>query len=351
MTQVAIRSLAFRPTEQFAAVSGVDRLVRCVLGAETFALPLEQVAEVVALGIAPAPAPRGWVGTLVRGDRPVPIGDLAFLLGLPAAPAGRHERRAILLRGAPDQTILGVTVDAVPTVIDAAGIGLQPLPPVARRTATGLIRGSVVLGGSVLLVLDAETIRERLGVGLVRGDAGQITELRALPRRVASDQGWAAVERDAPPIGPLADDLQALVIAPVETADGGDGFAPALAMGWVQEVRPFSPPRRLPHAPSAVVGLIERRGRALPVLDLVRRLTGIPGAEHDPRRRLLIIGEPGAEPLGALLVPGVRGLRTLARGVASPSPVPETIDPALVWAWAGDSDESVAVLDPAGLFA
>lgn len=348
MAQVATRPPASRSAEQFAAASAVDRLVRCVLGDETFALPLEQVAEVVALG--GAPAPRGWVGTLVRGERLVPIGDLAFLLGLPAAPAGGDERRAIVLRGAPDRTILGVAVDAVPTVIDAAGIDLQPLPAVARRAATGLIRGSVVLGERVLLVLDVETIRERLGVGLVRGDDGRITELRALPRRVASDQGWAAVARDAPPIGPLADELQALVITPVEMADGGGSFAPALPLGSVQEVRPFAVPRHLPHAPSAVIGLIERRGRALPVLDLARRLTGIPGAEHDPRRRLLIIGEPGAEPLGALLVPGVRGLRTLARGVAAPSPVPETIDPTLLRAWTGDSDESVAVLDPVGLF-
>ena len=349
MAQVATRPQAPRPPEQFVAVSAVDRLVRCVLGDETFALPLEQVAEVVALRAAPAPAPRGWAGTLVRGDRPVPIGDLTFLLGLPAAPAGQHERRAIVLRGAHDRAILGVTVDAVPTVIDAAGIGLQPLPAVARRAATGLIRGSVVLGASVLLVLDAETIHERLGVGLVRGDDGRITELRALPRRAASDQGRTVVERDPPPIGPLADDLQALVITPVEMDDGG-GFAPALAMGSVQEVRPFAMPRRLPHGPSAVIGLIERRGRALPVLDLVRRLTGIPGAEHNPRRRLLIIGEPGGKPFGALLVPGVRGLRTLTRGVAALSRVPETIDPALLQAWTGDRGEAVAVLDPARLF-
>lgn len=350
MVPVAARpQVQARPAPPLA-VSAVARLVRFEIGGDLFALPLEQVAEIVSLGVASATAPRGWVGTLVRGERPAPIGDLAFLLGLPHAPARRQDTRAIILRGVADEITFGVTVDAVPAVLDAAGAVLQPLPTSAQRTASGLVRGSVVLGDTSLLILDRDGIRERLSAGLTRADDGRITELRALPRRIGESDRLSGERSGRRPASPPGD-LQALELAPIEAADGGEGFAPALPMGWVREVLPFAVPRRLPHAPAALVGLIARRGRSLPVIDLTQRLTGIPGDVHTARRRLLIVGQPGADPLGALLVSGVRGLRTLpAEARDATSPPSEMLDPGLLLAWARDDAGALALLDPAALF-
>lgn len=350
MVNVASRPQIQARSVQPTPVSAVDRLVRFEIGGDLFALPLEQVAEIVALGVASATAPRGWVGTLIRSERPVPIGDLAFLLGVSPAVPRRHDTRAIILRGVADEITFGLTVDAVPAVIAAAGASVQPLPPVAQRAATSLVSGSVVLDGILLLVLDLAAIRERLAAGLTRAEDGRITELRALTRRpVESHRSLAGrVGRStALPVG----DLQALALAPIEAADGGDGFVPALPIGWVQEVLPIAASRRLPHMPATLVGLIERRGRALPVIDLAQRLTGIPGDSNTPRQRLLIVGQPGAEPLGALLVPGVRGLHTLTTAARdSIAPPSDTPDPGLLLAWAKDDTGVIALLDPAALF-
>lgn len=351
MVQIAARPELRRAPLSATAVSRVGRLVRCQVGGSQFALPLEQVAEVVALGSATATAPRGWIGTLVRNERPVPIGDLAFLLGLPPVSTSRHDARAVILRGGADDLLFGVTVETVPTVSASGDIALQPLPLLAQSTATGLVQGSIVLGEELLFILDADTIRARLAAGITRADDGRITELRSLPRRGgAPDRSPVEQARQRPQV--LAAESQVLLLTSMETADGGSGFVPALPMTWVHEVRAYVAPRPLPHAPAALAGLMIWRERALPVIDLTQRLIGIPSIAHDDgRRRLLIVGPQGAAPLGALIVPGVSGLQTIHTGGQGEQTLPETLDPDLFSAWTQHGADFVAVLDPAACFA
>ena len=352
MVQIAAFPLGRRQVGGDPPASVVGRLVRCRVGGGSFALPLERVAEVVALGSTIAPAPRGWIGTLVRDERPAPIGDLTFLLDLAPTTVNRREARAVILRGGADDPFLGVLVEAIPTVSEIGDTALQPLPPIARPTVTGLVCGTIILGDELLLVLDADALRERLAAGVTRGGDGRITELRALPRREVGNGGRIPVERPQHATKPLTGELQALVVAAMETADGGSGFAPALPMTWVQEVRAWTAPRPLPHAPASLAGLLVWRERTLPVIDLAQRLTGIPGAELNPRRRLLIVGRPGADPLGALVIPGVHGLQTLTASARDEQPpLPETLDPTLLSAWTRHGDGAIAVLDPVALFA
>ena len=350
MVQIAARPELRRSPLGAAAVSRVGRLVRCQVGGSQFALPLERVAEVVALGSATASAPRGWVGTLVRNERPVPIGDLAFLLGLPPVSASRHDARAVILRGGADDLLFGVTVETVPTVITSGDGALLPLPLLARSTATGLVQGSIVLDDELLFILDADTIRERLAAGITRADDGRITELRSLPRR-NGDPGRSFIDhaRAHPQLHDA--EVQVLLLTTMETADGGSGFVPALPMAWVHEVRAYVAPRPLPHAPASLAGLMVWRDQALPVIDLTQRLTGIPSAAQDGRRRLLIVGPQGGAPLGALIVPGVSGLQTVQTTGQGEQTLPETLDPALFGAWTQHGADTVAILDPATCFA
>ena len=69
MVQIATRPEAARQPGGAPVIFATGRLVRCQVGGSPFVLPLERVAEVVALGTGTAAAPRGWIGTLVRNER------------------------------------------------------------------------------------------------------------------------------------------------------------------------------------------------------------------------------------------------------------------------------------------
>src|SRR3954454_5163307 len=141
MAQIATQTGSSRQPSGAQAIFATGRLIRCHVGGSPFILPLERVAEVVALGAATTAAPRGWIGTLVRNERPVPIGDLAFLLGLTPAISNQRDVRAVILRSATG-ALFGVTVESVPKVLDVAGAQIEPVPLLARRGAPGLVQGS-----------------------------------------------------------------------------------------------------------------------------------------------------------------------------------------------------------------
>ncbi len=336
---------------------GAGRLVRFHIGGQPYALPLDRVAEVVALGSATATAPRGWVGTLARNGRPVPIGDLTYLLGVTGPAVARRDLRAVILRGPseggiPGAPLYGVTVETVPAVIDIGTARPEALPPFAQRNASAVVRASLIREDEMLLILDPDVIGERLAVGVARGADGRVSELRALPRRPngeATRMAPAAGRSVAP--DPPRRDTPVLLLGSVETADGGGGILPAMPMGWVQEVRSMQPLRPIPHAPVGLSGAIAWRGSFLPVIDLTQRLTGIPSTEA-ASQRMLIVGPQGGAALGGMIVPGVRGLATIAALPASAPPaLPDTIDPGLLQAWTRHGDDPVAILDPTTLFA
>src|SRR3954454_393377 len=179
MAQIATQTESSRQPGGAPAIFATGRLVRCQVGGSPFVFPLERVAEVVALGAATATAPRGWIGTLVRNERPVPIGDLAFLLGLTPTITNRRDARALILRGGASGGLFGVTVENVPTVLNAGTARPEPVPAIARRVAAGLVQGSLIHNDELLLVLDAQAIIERLAAGITRRGDGRITELRA----------------------------------------------------------------------------------------------------------------------------------------------------------------------------
>lgn len=330
------------------------RLVRFHVGGQPYALPLDRVSEVVALGSATATAPRGWVGTLARNQRPVPIGDLAYLLGSGGQAVARRDMRAVMLRGKPERgevgaALFGVTVESVPAVIDVGAAEAEALPTYAQRNASPIVRASLIRDEELLLILDPDVIGERLAVGVVRGADGRVSELRALPRRPNGDYHPAPAGRSVAPDPPRRD-TPVLLLRSVETADGDGGLVPAMPMGWVQEVRAMQAVRPLPHAPAGLSGVIAWRGRCLPVIDLIQRLTGIPST-GSASQRMLIVGPQGGPALGGMIVPGVRGLATIEGSPSGKPPVlPDTIDPGLLQAWTRHGDDAVAILDPTTLF-
>jgi chemotaxis-related protein WspB len=79
---------------------------------------------------------------------------------------------------------------------------------------------------------------------------------------------------------------------------GDDRFA--LPAGQVDEVVPLAPLRDVPRAPDYVAGLMDYRGRLLPVIDLCRFLLGRPARRHYSSRILVVTTPQRPEPFGLL---------------------------------------------------
>jgi len=341
-------AVADRPHATGALAAAAVRLVQFAVRGMEFVLPLDRVMEVVALTAVPAAPPMGWIGTLVRGERPVPVADLAFLLGLSATTARGSDSRAILLRdGAERLSRFGVTADAVPTVLLAAREEFQPLPAAAGDVWRTFVAAVLVREESLLLALDVDAMIAALQHGVRQTKSGRITELRALPRRRVAEAEPSRPRAPGGPRTPPAWPLSALALTPLERVGGAPAAVPVVPLDWVREVLPWRRLHGVPHAPAALPGLLTWRGSCLAVLDLARRLTGVPGGDAG---RLVIVAPPGRAPLGALAVPGVRGLVTLAAPERE-LPPPAALDPALVAACLQRDGERLAVLDAAALFA
>ncbi|MCU9846537.1 chemotaxis protein CheW [Defluviimonas sp. WL0024] len=85
----------------------------------------------------------------------------------------------------------------------------------------------------------------------------------------------------------------------------------------VRELRTWSPPTPLPHAPSYLSGVINLRGTILPVLDLAARL-GLPSVEAT-ERHVIIVVETASQSAG-LVVEAVHAIRPVARDLFEPMP-------------------------------
>ena|SRR5579859_4873292 len=92
----------------------------------------------------------------------------------------------------------------------------------------------------------------------------------------------------------------------------------------VHEIIRLQKVTRVPHAPSFVEGVINLRGKVIPVVDLRRRF-GLPTADHTRATRIVVV-EIGDQVVG-LIVDGVSEvLRVNAATVEPPSPVVAGVD-------------------------
>lgn len=76
----------------------------------------------------------------------------------------------------------------------------------------------------------------------------------------------------------------------------------------VREIRGWSKPTSLPHAPAYLCGVINLRGTVLPVIDLALRL-GAPESRPTPRDVIIVVSVDGLD--AGLLVSAVSNILTL----------------------------------------
>lgn len=111
----------------------------------------------------------------------------------------------------------------------------------------------------------------------------------------------------------------------------------------VQDINRMQEITEIPHAPDSVVGVINLRGRVIPVIDLRQRF-GLPIVEHTKATRIVVV-RMGENLIGMIVDAVSQVLRISADIVEPPSPVLASIDSKYLRGIAKFDDHLVVLLD------
>ena len=252
---------AAAPSVAQAADRTTLAMLSFVVGGQEFALPLEQAVEVIAMPGAVTTLPESdpaVIGTIEHRGALLPILALAPLLGMPV---GASRRIVIaVLRG----YRVGLAVDGMRSILHVEESSIDPVPTViARRASEARVQAIARLDGGRRLVsllaadhLFDETLMAHL---IERHDI-----------RTEGEDEMAAEGKEPFLIFRL----------------GRQSFGlPAMAVEEI--VRLPETLTRLPRAPAFIEGVMNLRGRAVPVIDQRRRFGE--EARPDRRRRAIVV--------------------------------------------------------------
>lgn len=96
---------------------------------------------------------------------------------------------------------------------------------------------------------------------------------------------------------------------------GGEEYA--VDIGFVQEIIRMQEITRVPEAPEFVEGVINLRGRVIPVLDLRKRFR-LPASDDRGKMRIVVVATSGR--MVGLIVDAVREVLTLPASAIEPAP-------------------------------
>ncbi|WP_374471166.1 chemotaxis protein CheW [Phenylobacterium sp.] len=262
------RAAAPKATAAPAAGALEVALLGFVLAGQPYALPLEQVREVVALPAAIAALPRtdaAMLGVTDFRDGLLPVVSTRVLLGLPAERPAPGARVVVAAIG---DARVGLVVDQLTSILRAPESAIGPVPRVLNRGA-GEAHIDAMLrlpGGGLVSVLAPERLFRDETVAQILEDGRQKGSQMTTATETRSGQRFL--------IFGLGEERYGL---PIEA---------------VQEV--VTLPRtitRLPKAPAFVAGVMNLRGAPLPVVDQRRRF-GVEGAAAgQPRVIVTRVGE------------------------------------------------------------
>ena len=256
------RAAAVRTSAKVEVVPHVGLLVFAV-GEQEFALPLDQVKELIPLAADIAPVPnsdKAIVGTMHYRQMLLPIFSLSALLALkPREHAARPGIVVASVHGRP----IGLVVDELRSVTRVTTEALDAVPPmIARRTSEAKINAICRVDGGrrLVSVLDASQLLHGL----------ETTALRETDIMSASEDHAAQQMTDP------------FLIFQI----GSETFG--LPASIVEEVV-LLPERltKIPRSPDFVTGVMNLRGKVVPIIDQRARFGAVPAA--DRRGRIIIV--------------------------------------------------------------
>lgn len=253
------------------------RMVSFTVAGQEYALPIEDVQEIVQLPetvTALPQAPAHVRGVISLRQRLLPLVDLRSLFRLGAPAADAHQRIVVVSpRGCGP---VGLVTDAVKEVLSVPRQHSDPVPELLTRDQQlGELDAICRLDDGRRLVSVLSTTR-LLGLDSLREAAALAADLQTAPH----DDTESAM-RELPKHGQVQDDLQ-LVIFRL----GAEEFG--VPIMCVQEiVRVPEQLTRVPRTPAFVEGVINLRGAVLPVIDQRMRLD-LPPLPRNDRQRIMV---------------------------------------------------------------
>ncbi|MBJ6127018.1 chemotaxis protein CheW [Microvirga splendida] len=254
--------------DRTAAEQNQVALVCFALAGQDFALPLASVREVVALpeGVAVVPQTDSvMLGvTSLRGHL-LPLVSLRALLGLRAGGQDGDRSRVVVARIG--HALVGLAVDAMKEILRLPDSAIDPVPAILTRgSAEAQIQGICRLEGGRRLVSVLSTDHLFRDQALIE----QITSQTEMSRDMDTSDD------------PSAGDEQFIVFQL-----GGEEYG--LPIGAVDEVvRVPDTLTRLPKAPAFIEGVMNLRGRVVPVIDQRRRFK-FEGRGERRRERVVVV--------------------------------------------------------------
>lgn len=273
----AFRGAARQAPQRPEAVAGTSAAARqeqsflaFTLAGQDYALPLESVAEVLALPAAIATLPQTdqvLLGVFILREAVLPALSLRLLLGLPDRPRLGSEQ--IVVTHVAGQR-MALVVDRISAILRVAGDRVGPAPSLFNK------------GGGEARI--GHVLRQPDGRGLVAilSPACLLADDRVARHLVVADQQEDKSMATAASTGAQAEGRERFLVIRL----GNESYG--LPISAVDEVvRLPGTLTRLPRAPAYVQGVLNLRGRVIPVIDQRRRFA-VPG-EGETRGRIVVL--------------------------------------------------------------
>ncbi len=267
-------------------------LVCFTAAGQEYAWPLTHCVAVMPLPAARASmpgAPAAMLGVIAWRGLSLPLVGLPALLGAPAAPAA--SARVVVVRHG--GALCGLVVDAMRAVLRVPAADIDPIPPVLTRGAAQARIAAIcrLEGGRRLVCILAPD-------GLLDGG---VTETAAAP--LEETAAGASTDEGTPTV--------------LFTLGGETYGMPAGAVAAI--VRRPAVLAPLPRAPAFVLGVMNVRGRVVPVIDQPARFGAQSGAAPS---LVMVVSVPGAggSVVAGLAVNAVHDVRRIPPSSIVPAP-------------------------------
>lgn len=144
-----------------AATSSMSQYLTFVIGADTFALSLLKVREIIEYDVVThVPRMPEWIRGVInlRGSI-VPVIDIAVKFQQPSKDVGKQTCIVITeVQSGDDTSVMGVIVDSVREVVDWSQDDIQPPPSFGTRLKADYLLGMAGTGKKFSLILDIDKI-------------------------------------------------------------------------------------------------------------------------------------------------------------------------------------------------
>jgi len=307
-TEETIGDTARQEAVQAGTKEEEEQLVTFRVGQAEFALEIERVQEIIrTTEITPVPqAPSYVLGVLSLRNHLLPIIDLRARFGLAesqrdmeqadgrkAAKSGAASDSKIVVVNL-DDVVTGIRVDSVSEVLRVPRRKVEPPPKMVDSGDAGWLKGVGKLNNGKRLIMLVD-----LGKLLSAEDRDQISE--------ATGNKMEESERATK----AKDDEEQLVCFRLAQEEY------ALSIMKVQEIIRVGQITALPNAPVHVSGIINLRGKVLPVIDM-RVLFSMATSERSEQNRIVVVDIAGKTT--GLIVDSVSEVLRVAKSQIEPPP-------------------------------